>query len=114
MKKKIKARVRSLAGETIAETLVALLISSLALLMLAGAVSSAVRIVLRSENKLEAYYKKDENVAAHNTKTGTISVTLKEDTDDLSEKIGPFSYTENYYLNDEFGRAAVISYSADK
>ena len=111
MKKKIKARVKSLAGETIAETLVALLISSLALLMLAGAVSSAVRIVLRSEDKLETYYEKDESVAAH-LNGGNVRVTLTEDISDLSESIGPFSYNGNYYLNNEFGRAAVISYSA--
>ena len=114
MKKKIKARVRSQAGETIAETLVALLISSLALLMLAGAVSAAVRMVLRSKNKLEAYYVQDENVAAHKTAAGTMTVTLTEESDGLSETIGPFTYTGNYYQNDELGRITVISYSAEE
>lgn len=54
MKKRITARLRSKAGESIAETLVALLISALALVMLAGAISSAARII------------KESNVAAEN------------------------------------------------
>ena len=48
MKKSIWKKLKSAAGETIGETLVALLISSLALMMLAGAVSAATRMITRS------------------------------------------------------------------
>lgn len=56
MKGKVFKKLRSRAGESIGETLIALLISALALLMLAGAVSSASRIVTRNKTAMEYYY----------------------------------------------------------
>ena len=44
------------SGETIAETLVALLISALALTMLAASISAASHMVTLSKEKLEKYY----------------------------------------------------------
>ena len=41
-------KLHSKAGETIAETLVALLISALALVMLAGALSAAAKVITTS------------------------------------------------------------------
>ena len=57
LKKRAKAKLRSRKGETIAETLIALLIASLALLMLAGAVSAASNVVTKSKNAMISYYK---------------------------------------------------------
>ena len=59
MKKRMMAKLRGSAGESIGETLVALLISALALLMLAGAVTSAARMVNTSKTAVTEYY--DEN-----------------------------------------------------
>ena len=56
MKKMLK-KLRSTAGESIGETLVALLISALALVMLAGAVSSASNIITRSNDAMNDYYR---------------------------------------------------------
>ena len=50
-------KLRSTAGESIGETLVALLISALALVMLAGAVSSASNIITRSNDAMNDYYR---------------------------------------------------------
>lgn len=50
MKKRIAAKLRGRAGESIAETLIALLISALALVMLAGAISSAANMITKSRN----------------------------------------------------------------
>ena len=50
----VKVRVRS--GETISETLVALLISSLALVMLASMINSTVNLVSTSKKKMNEYY----------------------------------------------------------
>lgn len=55
MKKMLK-KLRSTAGESIGETLIALLISALALVMLAGAVSSASNIITRSNDAMNDYY----------------------------------------------------------
>lgn len=60
--KKALAKLRGNAGESIGETLIALLISALALMMLAGAVSSAANIVSRNRAAITAYYGgKDED-----------------------------------------------------
>ena len=61
-------KLRSRAGETLTETLVALLISALALLMLAGAVTSATRVITRSKDKMTEYYAADAALA---NRTGT-------------------------------------------
>jgi len=56
MRKRIRSKIKSCAGESIGETLIALLISALALMMLAGAVSSAAKIVTRNKTAMEEYY----------------------------------------------------------
>ena len=60
MKQKIAAKLRSCTGESIAETLIATLIAALALVMLAGAIGSAARIISDSNVAMNEYY-------AHNT-----------------------------------------------
>ncbi len=55
MMNRIKAKLRGRAGESIAETLIATLIAALALVMLAGAVASAARIVTTSRKAIEEY-----------------------------------------------------------
>ena len=54
--KRVFAKLKNRAGESIGETLVALLISSLALLMLAGAITSASRIITDSNRAMQTYY----------------------------------------------------------
>ena len=56
MKKNIWGKLSSQAGESIAETLLALLISALALLMLSGAVSAGMRMVTSSSQLMQKYY----------------------------------------------------------
>lgn len=53
--KGIAAKLRGKSGESIGETLVALLISALALMMLAGAVSAAANVVTKSRNAMDTY-----------------------------------------------------------
>lgn len=67
----VKVRVRS--GETISETLVALLISSLALVMLASMINSTVNLVSTSKKKMNEYYEacaELENFSAAQSPTG--------------------------------------------
>lgn len=68
-----RKKLRSRAGETIGETLVSLLIGALALTMLAGAVSTAGRLVNDSRNNLKNYY------------NGRDSMTLMERAEDSSD-----------------------------
>ncbi len=55
MMNKIKARLRGTAGESLAETLIATLIAALALVMLAGAIGSAARIINGSRAAITQY-----------------------------------------------------------
>ena len=57
---KARLKLRSRAGESIGETLIAMLVSALALLMLAGAVSSAANIVKKSNEAMSEVYSKTE------------------------------------------------------
>ena len=59
-------KLRSTSGESIAETLVAVLIAALALLMLAGTVNSSSRIITNSKTNMERYYQV-YNTLADNT-----------------------------------------------
>lgn len=60
MKHSFMKKLRSKAGETIAETLIALLISALALMMLAGAIAAANRIITRSDEVMHNYYEAND------------------------------------------------------
>ena len=68
-------KISSQAGETIGETLVALLISALALVMLAGAVSAAMRVVTSSKAHIDAYYQVNNAVVARATSAPTVNGT---------------------------------------
>ena len=55
LKQRIAAKLRGRSGESIAETLVALLISALALMMLAGAVGAAANVITKSKTAMNTY-----------------------------------------------------------
>lgn len=104
-------RLKSRAGESIAETLVALLISALALLMLAGAVSAATRVVMSSTAKLTAYYQGDRELVEGTAQNGipakSITVSLADEAGEVSQ-----SFAAACYENATFGAAAVDAYVA--
>ena len=111
MVKKIRDKLNSSRGETISETLVALLISSMALVMLAGAITSASNVVERSRKKLDEYYSANENNGVTNMskaeKSGTAKLTDKSGGETLPSQ----TYSITYYENTEFSRTHVISYT---
>ena len=110
MRKAAAKKLRSRAGETIGETLVALLISSLALLMLAGAVSAASRAVQQSKTKIEEYYSADKGMAEQSSAGGALTVSLQEKTGGTEPSLGTFSYSGTYYKNDAYNSTVVVSY----
>ena len=59
MKQRIMHKLRGKTGESIAETLIALLISALALIMLAGAIGAASDIITRSNTAVNQHYDAD-------------------------------------------------------
>ena len=64
--RKFQLKLQSRSGETIAETLVTMVILSLAVLMLAGAVVTAARINKKADNTDTAFLVKDEAGIATN------------------------------------------------
>ena len=106
--KQMTKKLRSRAGESIGETLVALLISALALMMLAGAVSTATNVVMKSKTTMSEYYQKDNqlaNASGGNDLTVTLTDTSTEGTP------SPQVISANYKLNDVLG-VQVVAYAA--
>lgn len=100
--KKLKYKLLNNTGETIAETLVALLISALALVMLAGAISSTAKMITTSEKKMGEYYSKDATLVS------------QSGTDNLTVSIAGTGFTESrtvkYAVNDAFASKVVVAY----
>ena len=68
---RIKKKTKSRAGETIAETLVAVLIIALAFVMLCGAVGAAARVNASANNNHTAFTATEKGTA-----TATVNLTL--------------------------------------
>lgn len=113
MKSKAIKKLHSQAGETIAETLLALLVSALAMVMLAGAISTAARLINRSETVMQAYYEGLNKLGTPNTAGISISLT---DSDNAvvyfpgSDRVSA-SISVNYAMNDAFNNRPVIAYA---
>ena len=101
MKTKILSKLRQRAGESLTETLVALLIATVALMLLAGAISTTQRLVSQSEDAMSEYYTKNNAVALQSGGTDT-TVTISGD---LSA-----TYDVTLYTNDQFSKTPVIAY----
>lgn len=99
--KRMMKKLRSRAGESIGETLVALLISALALVMLAGAIGAAARMITRSKTAIDNYYAGDAALA--DPAAGELSVRLTSGDLDCT-------YNAKYAENNHSGSTKVISY----
>ena len=95
-------KLKSQKGETIAEVLIALLISSLALVMLASMISSTERIVTSSTKKMAEYYEVSNKLASldpEGAEEEGITVEIKTSS-------GSFSAVHEdipLFVNDELG-----------
>ena len=117
MKNRASKKLTSQAGESIGETLVALLISALALVMLAGAVSAGMRIVTNSKAKMDTYYKVNNAIVARAATAPTVNGTAAPDfsgsltvTVDKLLPTGTIPPT-SYWKNETLSAIPVILYS---
>lgn len=112
----IRRKLSGDAGESISETLVALLIGALALVMLAGAISAGSNAIARGRQKLEKYYALNESVARRESvtdehfKTGADTIRIAESAAGELDKLQLEGQAVVYYENDEFAKAPVVSY----
>lgn len=111
MLEKLKQKLQSRAGESIGETLVSLLIAALALVMLAGAISSSSGVIVKSRTKLNDYYSANEETSGvvkmeTDGSSVTKGITIKDSSSSISEQ----SFNVDYFKNDKFGKKTVIAY----
>lgn len=106
--KKLKEKFKSHAGESISETLISLLIAALALVMLAGAISSSTSVILKSEDKLKDYYDSAESLTKRTS--GISSSNPKIRITDNDSAISAPNYPVIYYKNEEFSKTPVVAY----
>ena len=111
---KITNKLNSQSGETIGETLVATLIAALALVMLAGAVSSGSNIILESKDKMNEYYEANNDISSGGGTSSSLVVSLKQEEEVGLEEVyltdaSPLSV--NAFSNSIFSNTEVISYS---
>ncbi len=104
-------KLNSRAGESIAETLVAILIAALALLLLAGTISASSNLITMSSSKLDTYYKANNDIenrissdSSESASTSTAVVCISAGTTDWVQ------CEVATYLNEELGDSPVIAY----
>lgn len=116
MRAKMRTKLRSRTGETIAETLIALLISALALTMLAGAISTAASLVIKSNRQMSKYYSADQKLVEQDTTSDDegytyISGNTATITDSESGTVSQTFPEVKGYQNNAFSGIPVMAYS---
>ena len=76
LKLRIKKKLLSNQGDSIAEVLIALLISSLALVMLASMITSSSRMIISSKTKLTDYYSVDRTHPANGGDSDSVTFEI--------------------------------------
>ena len=102
-------KLKSNAGESIGETLVALLISALALVMLAGAISATARMITVSDRQIGRYYEGDAKLVNQTEKDRENSLLTVTITGSAS-KTPEIHNDVKWYLNDAFSSKPVVAY----
>ena len=106
--RKCFSRLRSSRGESIAETLIAVLIATTALTMLAGMITASSHMIMRSRTVMQEYYEKNMPLEEKGQAAdGTMTMTL---TGSTPGEIQTETFDVLYFENDTIGSRHVISY----
>ena len=106
-----KKKLRSRAGETLAETLAALLIASIGLTMLASMITSSARLITKSRSVLRDYYAENNKLEE---RSGNVTDTFEIVVEYPGTGIKPEMETVSYYKNETVGVSPVIAYKYRK
>ena len=115
----IKGKLKSTRGESITETLAAVLISLIALCILASMVNSSAKLVAESETKMAAYYEESNRLSQRSasasdgegrilvSEVGSLGSTsrIRLTADEALSGISVY-----YFVNDEIPASPVVSY----
>ncbi len=108
--KKLLHKLRGQVGESLAETLVAVLVIALAMTILAGMIGAAGNMVKTSETKMNEYY--ESNVKLENFSeaggTATVNITASGEAASITGNIE--SVTVEYLINRVFSDHPVVAY----
>lgn len=101
-------KIKSRKGESLAEVLIALLVSVLGLVLLASMITTSVNIVTKSKKSMEEYITAENNLISQSGTSGEGKIVIeggKKLTSDLSDKV-----PVNYYSNDLEGNRTIYTY----
>lgn len=119
MLKKMKARLKSLSGESIAEVLVAVMLSAIGLTMLALMISATTRMVIRSKNITSDYVGSNNQLVEKGDTTfnGEVEVLFVDPVSGVGQYIlltdessKDYKISVRYYINNNIGNVSVTSY----
>ena len=112
MEKMIK-RIKNNHGESLTETLVAILVAGLAMALLSGMISTSVKLTSNSSRDIGRYYDQDKEVALKEDAgklEGAGTLIIQEKNGETTYNIGKNSISVNYYMNTNATKKPVISY----
>ena len=92
--KKMMQKLRSRAGESISEVLIAMLVSALGLAMLAGVITTSTRIITKSRETAKTFTQSENALESHDTASleAQSSGNVVFSYDDGSDTIGSVKY----------------------
>ena len=107
-------RLRSTKGESISEVLIALLISTLGIMLLAGMINASANMITKSKDKIKDYVAKENGIVAQSS-SGAVGVVsfMKEDNSGTIKLNEEETVEVKYYENDEAGKYTVKSYKVN-
>ena len=73
---RLSSKLKSTAGESIAEVLIALLIAALALTMLASVITTSARIITSSKAAMNEYYQERNGLDAGTSASGSLTLQI--------------------------------------
>lgn len=102
----VRDKLKSTSGESIAETLVAVLISAFALLMLAGTVNTSSNLITRSQDSLGNYYEANNGLTVRESGSeAKVSII------GIGNSVNETESVKLREVNSEFGNKKLIAYS---
>ena len=104
-------KIRNNNGESIAETLIALLVAALGLIILASAINSTSKIITTSNNKIKEYNEKDKIVVQQKVETDTTAGTISFNNEKISYESGSIDIDIYIFKNDVMNSNEVISFT---
>lgn len=108
--KKLLHKLRGQVGESLAETLVAVLVIALAMTILAGMIGAAGNMVKTSEAKMNEYYESNRKLETFSEESGNATVNIMASGEAASTTENIESVTVGYVINRVFSDHPVVAY----